>query len=717
MDLSQIHEQAKALHLLVAAGRIISAVDMLRTTARNENCPQIIEGLEDVAISYKSMLDYYVGGANDPQRQQIYRKLTTDLHNLIDQCCETLDSRRAHPTLFYETKCAMAKAEDVNFATLNASYREAFWRLSQDTQSESRKEHATALEEASRSLFDFVWASPSCNAAIADLHSFITDEQLPLHHRELLFGAVLLAISTRYRESYVRLLMKLCMAHEPKIKARAIVSLLLTMITYPERCIELADEIEVLIDEGGIRKNLFSGLITVECVRAISIVDERTKKDIFPILSEAKKHFESKSSDDDTLEETLFSKTKLMSTIKQLEDWGEDGIDITFSSMRYLKGFPFFAKIAHWFLPFYKEQPDIQSELATFSQDEAAMLMHKIPMLDLCDSDKYSSVFCFAQLLSHGQGNSSIPPNFINRQMSDDEQTAEEAIDNERKIKMAVNRFVQDAYRFFALFPRRAEFVSPFDELSAFTRTKIFRRIFNNAEHKKMLAGIMAKYKIYDEAAYLYDGLLEADPTDLQLALQTGFCHFRLGHTQRALDLFLKADLVDDSQWVKRKIAQCYMQLEQPHKAIYYLEQLRKTDEKNLSILTALADVYFEIGEFDKALTTYFEVDFAKPNDATITMKIAQSAFYSCRIDVATRYMKQLHLPDATPRELITIGHVRLCEGRRKDAVEIYRSAIAKSGSEATILTAMNSDAKYLILNGVDADEIPLVTDAVLREG
>ncbi len=721
MKITEIRKHAKELHRLVALGQIITAIEMLRDVAREGQCGVVIEGLEDVAFKYKKMLDYYVGGADDPQRKQIYRALVDQLHDLIDRWVDVADSKQSWPTLALQTQRLVVQTEqrrinegiDEGFLFHERRYRQLVRDFTDGLFAGKEGEYYQQSEAAAYEMFAFAWTSPYYEEFLPVLSAFITDSSLPIVHREMLIGGVLLAFSSRYHEPYVRMLMGFCLSDEVKIRARAMVALLLVLMTYTDRCGSLLAEVDTLLSNGDLRKIFFETLLVMERTRALDTIEKKVTEEIMPELAKAKHDFDKVSPDDASFEEYLFDRPKLISGLDKIAEWKSDGVDILISSIRYMKGHPFFSQVHRWFLPFHVNQPLLRVCFDSSSMQGLEKLCQKFADTHgLCDSDKYSTLFSIYDLRKQDAiARFNLNLEAIDEALFDEEKDHQPV----RECLMITGQFVQDVYRFYFLHPRRNDFINVFDGLADFHRTAVFQRLFSDPAYEEQLGEILAKYELYTDAALIFEKQLEADSTNTDAAQKAAYCHFRTNNTQRALDLFLQVDLTTDNRWVKRKIAQCYVRLEKPKMAIFYLEQLKNADPTNTTFTTALADCLFDTGDFDRALNYYFEVEYAEPDNEEMLHKIVQCAFFCTRIDVASRHIERLDVTTLSPRELMIAGHIRLCQGRRKEAVELYRNCLQKGKGSINFIEQMRTDEPYLAKNNVDTSDLPLVADAVLR--
>ena len=83
--------------------------------------------------------------------------------------------------------------------------------------------------------------------------------------------------------------------------------------------------------------------------------------------------------------------------------------------------------------------------------------------------------------------------------------------------------------------------------------------------------------------------------------------------------------------------------------------------------------------------------------------------------DRATDYYDRIESDD-TPsgQDLLNHGHVLLCQGMTREAIDTYRQALHKMDNKtARFREAFKSDAVELRLHGISAVDLSLIPDAV----
>ena len=120
-----------------------------------------------------------------------------------------------------------------------------------------------------------------------------------------------------------------------------------------------------------------------------------------------------------------------------------------------MKRFTFFNELSNWFVPFYIDHPEISNLIDMTGQNRFLKVM--VEKGPFCNSDKYSFVYAFQQVLDR------IPENMREKLNRGEASISEMNIEEMESATYLRRTYLQDLYRFFRLFPQREEFVDPFD--------------------------------------------------------------------------------------------------------------------------------------------------------------------------------------------------------------------------------------------------------------
>ena len=105
---------------------------------------------------------------------------------------------------------------------------------------------------------------------------------------------------------------------------------------------------------------------------------------------------------------------------------------------------------------------------------------------------------------------------------------------------------------------------------------------------------------------------------------------------------------------------------------------------------------------------------FYSPGNLKYLRPAAYCDFVTGKLKQAeTGYVELLEGTDkASAYDYMNAGHVQLCQGHRKPAIDLYsRSLALKEFSETEFMLAFEEDVPHLLRYGVTAAEIPLIKD------
>jgi tetratricopeptide (TPR) repeat protein len=164
--------------------------------------------------------------------------------------------------------------------------------------------------------------------------------------------------------------------------------------------------------------------------------------------------------------------------------------------------------------------------------------------------------------------------------------------------------------------------------------------------------------------------------------------------------------------WLINKLAFCYRKLELFEKSIEYYKQAEKLDPEDLQIQAYLGQVYLDMDDYESALKYYFKVEYLSPDNHRIQRPIAWCSFVLGKLDTARKYFEKLISREDNKNDFMNLGHVEWCLGNKQKAIEYYGLSIQKSNTDFDWFTrVLEEDSKYLIKQGINAFDIPLMID------
>ncbi|MCE1197370.1 MAG: tetratricopeptide repeat protein, partial [Marinilabiliales bacterium] len=191
------------------------------------------------------------------------------------------------------------------------------------------------------------------------------------------------------------------------------------------------------------------------------------------------------------------------------------------------------------------------------------------------------------------------------------------------------------------------------------------------------------------------------------------YCFQQAGNFEKALSYYLKADLFDQNQsWNLKKIALCFRHLKKYEQALQYYQQALVIEPENLNLHVSIGQCRMELKQYDEALKSYFKVEYLSPGNKKIWRPIGWCSLLVGKKQQSEQYLQKLVEEDPNQFDLMNMGHVQWCLGKRKAALDYYSRCIHSAEmSEADFMEAFHEDLEHLIRQGVDPEDVPIMLD------
>jgi tetratricopeptide (TPR) repeat protein len=292
-------------------------------------------------------------------------------------------------------------------------------------------------------------------------------------------------------------------------------------------------------------------------------------------------------------------------------------------------------------------------------------------------------------------------------------QNDEELTDPGKKLGFISNQYIQDLYRFYKLHPRKNDFEDIFDWRFDFHNKITMGNILK--EDLRLLRNIAEYYfskNYFEEASEIFNYLIGIEKNG-ELYQKLGFCHQKSGHYEQALEAYKKAELFGlNKLWNYKKIALCYRNLKQTKNALEYYQLAESLDEENLNIQLSIGHCFLELEQFEEALKCYFKVEYLAPGNKNVRRPIGWCSFVTGKKEQAEKYFQMVIDESPGKHDLMNMGHVQWSLGKRKEALDFYKQAIAQTDfTESEFFEVFEEDLRYLLKQGVEKEDVPIMLD------
>jgi len=287
--------------------------------------------------------------------------------------------------------------------------------------------------------------------------------------------------------------------------------------------------------------------------------------------------------------------------------------------------------------------------------------------------------------------------------------------DTYKNFRVNVTQYLQDIYRFFKLSPYKKEFEDLFIGKMDIYNSEFFRMTCNASEVEAGLADYFFSKSFYDDALYLFLKQVKARPDEVQLYEKIGYCYQESSDYDEALTFYKMAELIDKKAWTLKKIGLCLRRLGKNEEALEYYLQACEIEPDNIHTIIMTAHCYLDLRNYEQALKYYFRIEYNDPGNLKILRPIAYCYFALGRFDDSEKYYDRLSAGKLNAHDHINIGHLALCRGRKREAVDMYRrSIISGELSKEQFITIFTEDRTLLISHGVNSDDLPILLDYLL---
>ena len=409
------------------------------------------------------------------------------------------------------------------------------------------------------------------------------------------------------------------------------------------------------------------------------------------------------------------------------------GSDIYFGGFSQMKRYSFFSQLSNWFVPFYQQHPEVSK---LYKKMEAAKLIqHFVQAGPLCNSDRYSFVFAFQQVIDR------LPANMREMLNHGEALDVMPMSEEERRQPAYLRRiYLQDLYRFFKLFPVRNIFYNPFGcrrdgayvSEYVFFANPVFRGTALERQFNRVVA-FMLKREMYAEAVEVLDSYRK-EVRDYQFWMMCGHalkhklevmvsgeclagltpavCYatammFPEAADHKALASYAKA-IFQDGQY--EEAGRAYAELLETY-----------PDNKNYQLNYSATLV--NLSRYEEALKLLYKLNYEYPENKNVTRVLARALTGDGRYEQAGRLYAQLCEQPADMSDLLNAGYCQWFSGNMEEAAKCFAAYLKGKYPETASQTqrreriwsdVIESEQSYILQHGISRTECHLMGDLIL---
>lgn len=732
---NDIEQRYRRVCEAIAEKRFKSALDDFGQWIRFSDRQEFYYQLETLGDNYRTLLRYAFEGYKDPQQEAILNSLAASLLSLADELQQSM--RESHLPFQHGEKQILLREFSDDPARMANLVEEIFLSREVDTLISSaageedpancRKPVPVVMLDK---IFKLVWLIEKAREPhISLIRRINRSANVEWQEKCLIVSGLTLSLLNYFDLQKFILLIEFIETGEHQVSERALVGLLLGLIRYDQRlsCYpELIERIQSLRSDPEILSKSEVVLLQFLMARETEKITREFEEEVLPDMKKMMPKIEDKLQLGDMNEETdmegrnpgwkgmvdevpgLFEKIEKFSRMQM------EGGDVFMSTFQMLKRFDFFNRMCNWFIPFYPENSEITALFPENEELNKRLFDSLGNAFYICNSDKYSFVLNFQAIPA--QQRNLIVTNFeAELAQMKDMASEEQMLDQSLSGNAIMIQYIQDLYRFFKIFPGRGEFEDIFRKKISFQGLFFYRSFFEQERFTLKLAEFYFEKGHYYEAIDLYDYLAGKGSPSGEFYEKIAYCYQKLGRYKKAVEYYKKAELFDtDRLWILKKLGWCFVRLKEYQTAVSYFEEALELQPEDQSVRTQLAQCYLNLKDYENASKIYARLLFYSPGNLKYLRPSAYCDFVSGKLDQALEAYTELLAGQgpASAFDLMNAGHVFLCMGDRKKALEHYTKSLSlREFSESEFMDAFDEDVVHLLKYGISESEIPLIKD------
>lgn len=733
MTEKEIREIRASILISLRVSHLSQAFNQLRRLADEAASHDIHEELKSQFTAYALLLHYLMNGTDDPERENIHKRIKMALYRLTDKVTALLCTR--NPTTLFFTR--RGEYGDAPLSGYLDAYRQAQDKLSLAAADGNEAADVALLEQRERAecdIFNRVWTCfPISEADIGTVREILdTEADVAPNLKNLVVAALLLSLLSFYDEPKLLCLLTVYQQYDAqnavtaneehlRLALTALVYAMIAIYRNRSRC-ENSDKVpammRLLAESPRYTDDACAvyGCLTVTA--AAEYASSEFRKKILPDLMQFMPDLIKKAQNNGgvidlaSIEENPKWREliKTSGTAKHIEEFGKlqrNGSDVFLGTFSHLKQFPFFKSLYNWFQPFRLDCSHVATALRAMpgtAKDMAANAQY------LCDNDKYSMLLSLSALPKK-------QCDILMRQLNVQNMQEGQLRTVTGSRAEVVTNICRNLYRFFKLSPRHGEFPDIFTTKLSFYQSVVLKDALYNADTLCMVAEIHLRNKQYQAAAEILDEVIKSfSGVNADYLQKCAFAHQCAGEYAQAVSYYTKYMLAtDEDVWTLRQLALCHRALKQPSEAIACLHKALAAEPDNLGLTLLLGHCLLDMDEPAEALKQYFKVDYLEPGKQSAWRPIAWCSMITGNLPQSRHYYEKI-FAEAKPdvQDELNYGHLCLCEHRFDDAFAHYQVVFASHGGDMTrFYDKMLPDIPALVKGGLSADTVFLLVDAM----
>ena len=175
---------------------------------------------------------------------------------------------------------------------------------------------------------------------------------------------------------------------------------------------------------------------------------------------------------------------------------------------------------------------------------------------------------------------------------------------------------------------------------------------------------------------------------------------------------YQKSELLGNSGlWLIRNMAHVNTKIGNYRGAAGYYDMALEKEPENITFLMNAGYCLTQSGDYPGAVKYYYHANYLSPDSVKIWRAIAWAELMNGNLEKSEKFYDKILNSEPTVTDYLNVGHLKLVEGKVKEAINSYKKAY--NDNEKEFLSAYSADEEVLKKMGVDDFTYRLVTDAI----
>jgi tetratricopeptide (TPR) repeat protein len=727
MNQQEIQSLYNRINSDVTSGKLKPALSSLQQFIKESAKNEFYLELETLTDNYRNLLKYSIEGYHDPKEQSIYNGIASSILSIADEVYQTVMLRYMPMKRAEKARLSALFGNDPSAITNKI---EEFLFSKELNQLIGGQEHPG--ENEIDNIFKLIWLTEKINDDLVTLAGRIChSETVDWPEKSLVVSALTLSLLNYFDIRKFFLLVEFIREREHQVYQRALTGLVLAMIMYDDRldCFpDLSAKLTDLASDENLMREFELAFLQILIARETEKITHEFETEVLPDMQKMMPGIEEKLElgdlqDDPDMEgknpgwkDMIEEVPGLFEKIEKFSKMQMEGSDVFMGTFSLLKRFDFFNSMSNWFIPFYKENPALLSAFPPGEAYHERLFDGLENAFYICNSDKYSFALNF--IIVPAPQRSMIVTYFEAELGQMKEMASEEQILDQSLVSNAVIvQYIQDLYRFFKLFPNKSEFTDIFQEKMNFPELWFFKTFFERQPFTEKLGAFYFDKEHWTEAIGIYKYLTGKTKPRADFFEKTAYAYQMLGKYREAIGFYEKAELFDSNRlWILTKLGWCYSKLGDHDESIRYFKLALQAQPDDIKLQLKIAKGYMNKQNFEEALHIYKKLSFFDQADLKVLRPYAYTLFVLGKMEAAEEIYQEITEKGKTGSiyDLMNAGHVMLCLGKKKEALEYYRQSFMIVNNWNNFFRIFEEDRKYLLIHGVKANDIQLMLDYLM---